>query len=99
MEQHYNNIYEQCKAHMHAYVLVEMSDGARIDGIITGIDRENVYLAVPIDNQMQHQERQFGFGGPGGPGYGHGAYGPGPRFSRLVLPLTFLAAVSLLPWY
>jgi len=90
---------------MHSYVLAEMTDGAAFDGILTGLDNENVYFAVPKDIH-QHEaypyrsSRPFGYAGYGGPfGYtGYPTY-PRPRFSRLVLPLTALAAISLLPWY
>lgn len=107
-----NHIYDLCEDHMHAYVLAEMVDGSKVDGIITGVDDENVYFAVPLDSEFdtsgqnrEVNERQFGgwhgggYGGgynPGYPGYG---YGYRPRFRRLILPLTALAAISLLPWY
>ncbi len=79
----HTHIYDICEQHMHAYVLLEMKDGMEADGIITGIDHENVYVAVPIGEDMQHdmrEERQYGHhhGGYGG-GYGgyggHGGYG------------------------
>lgn len=45
----------------------------------------------------------FGFGSPfyGYPSFGHpyGFFGPRRRFSRLVLPLAALTALSLLPYY
>src|SRR5699024_1313119 len=70
------------------YVLTEITDGSKVDGIITGLDHENVYFAVPIDSTdqfMNHDEsgnfRQFGgYGGYGpgyGTGYGHPGYGYG----------------------
>ncbi|MFD1037706.1 hypothetical protein ACFQ3N_04650 [Virgibacillus byunsanensis] len=92
---------------MHSYVLAETTDGTQVDGIITGLDDENVYLAVPTDQYEQQQmqpypgqnyQRQFGygFGGYGYPGYG---YGRPHRFRRLILPLVALTALSALPWY
>ncbi|MBO1003611.1 hypothetical protein ACFSKI_17165 [Pseudogracilibacillus auburnensis] len=99
----YQNIYETCKQHMHSYVLVETMDGLKTDGIITGLDEENLYLAVPL-NQGQESAQQFPnqFGAyPDpfyGPGFGFG-YGSPRRFQRLVIPLAFLATLSLLPWY
>lgn len=81
------NIYDICKEHMHAYVLAEMTDGTQVDGIITGLDENHVYFAVPMGCSDGHdgQERQFGgygygypgYGGYGGfdPGYGYGGYG------------------------
>src|SRR5699024_10869103 len=96
-----NSIYELCKEHMHAYVLAEMIDGTIIDGIITGLDDENVYFAVPIDHPAQSLQqtdlphRQYWGGYGPGPGYGYPGYGyPRRRFSRLILPLTALAALS-----
>ncbi|MFD2630355.1 hypothetical protein [Oceanobacillus kapialis] len=115
MNHNHNHIYDLCKKHMHAYVLAEMVDGTQVDGIITGLDDEYVYFAVPLEgheqhqmsNQQHHQEmtgdyRQFGYGygGFGGyPGYGYGPYYGRPRFRRLVLPLAALTALSILPWY
>lgn len=94
----YHHIYEKCKDHMHAYVLLDMVDGTKMDGIITGLDEENVVLAIP--NESEANYRQFG------PGYGYGyggyppyGYFPPRRFQRLVLPLAAIAAISLLPWY
>lgn len=116
MTQDNNHIYDLCEDHMHAYVLAETVDGGKVDGIITGIDEKHVYLAVPIENELEASEqyrepseRQYGGwhgggygGGYGYPNYGYGqnyGYQPRPRFNRLILPLTALAAISLLPWY
>src|SRR5690606_29934413 len=83
------DIYDTCKKHMHAYVLIETTDGFSTDGIITGLDDDNLYLAVPIEpgqeSGQQIAPNQFGGGYPGygygggyGPGYGYGGgYGPG----------------------
>ncbi|WP_188455314.1 hypothetical protein [Virgibacillus oceani] len=110
MNQNYHHIYEMCKDHMHAYVLAEMNDGSRIDGIVTGLDDEYVYLAVPLEqHELQQQanfnhdqdNRQFGFPGYGFgyPGFGYGFGYPPRRFRRLILPLAALTALSVLPWY
>ncbi|RDW19958.1 hypothetical protein [Oceanobacillus chungangensis] len=94
------HMYDLCKDHVHAYVYAEFQDGRAVDGIITGLDEEYVYLAVPIEHNQQEQgnhdyNRQFGF-----PYYGYPGYGiPRRRFDRLILPLAALAAISLLPWY
>ncbi|WP_042149034.1 hypothetical protein [Paucisalibacillus sp. EB02] len=107
----HKHMYDLCKSHMHSYVLAELEDGSNFDGIITGLDEEYVYFAVPIDNEVTSQmmpsmsdQRQFGWYGYGGyPGYGFPGYGfygyPRRRFRRLVLPLAALAALSVLPWY
>lgn len=117
MKHDYHHIYELCKKHMHSYVLAEMEDGSHFDGIITGLDDENVYMAVPNNehqdfygnghhypehNHHYPEHRQFGYGyGYGYPGYGYPGYGYGRprRFSRLILPLAALTAISALPWY
>lgn len=95
----YQNIYETCKQHMHAYVLVETTDGLKTDGIITGLDEENLFLAVPLSDSQEsasQQPNQYYRDPYYGPGYG---YRPRRRFRRLVIPLAFLAALSILPWY
>lgn len=130
----HQHIYDQCKQHMHSYVLAETEDGTKFDGILTGLDDDFAYFAIPIapdtahfnhesyphgmmgeSNQQytgnyqrsdeiegnQEETRQFGYGYPyygwGYPGYGFG-YRP-RRFSRLVLPLAALVALTALPWY
>ena len=68
----HQDIYDTCKRHMHSYVLVETTDGFQTDGIITGLDEENVYLAVPIEEVQQNipesgqqvTPNQFGGGYP-----------------------------------
>lgn len=106
MKNDYKHIYDLCKEHMHAYVLAEMADGSKIDGIVTGLDDEYVYFAVPLEqNQISQDypspEYQRLFGYPGyGYGFGYPGYGyPPPRFRRLILPLAALTALSVLPWY
>ncbi|WP_077325071.1 hypothetical protein [Virgibacillus siamensis] len=104
MNHHHQHIYDLCKNHMHSYVLVEMNDGSNFDGIITGLDDEYVYFAVPLgqDDGMPHghHHRQFGWGSYNYPGfYGHGYHHRPRRFRRLILPLAALAAISVLPWY
>lgn len=85
----YHHIYSLCNQHMNQYVLAQTVDGQNIDGIITGVDGDYVYLAVPLtdeerkqlEQEKQHNqidERQYGYGyAPGGyAGYGgYGAYG------------------------
>ncbi|MFD1850055.1 hypothetical protein [Oceanobacillus bengalensis] len=113
MKNNHNNMYDLCKQHMHSYVMAETVDGTSFDGIVTGLDDEYVYFAVPVEQDQQHaphmgtmqsSQRQFGFGYPGyGYGYGYPGYGypgrPPRRFNRLVLPLAALTALAILPWY
>ncbi|SHG23002.1 hypothetical protein [Ornithinibacillus halophilus] len=49
MHHKHKEMYELCKTHMHSYVLAELTDGSQFDGIVTGLDDENVYFAVPTE--------------------------------------------------
>lgn len=97
-EAHFQDIYDLCKRHIHSYVLVELEDGKQFDGIITGLDKQYVYFALPVEpreNTANINQVRRPFGG----GYsGHGPF-PRRRFNRFVLPLAALATLSLLPWY
>ncbi|MBO8156261.1 MAG: hypothetical protein H0Z32_07380 [Bacillaceae bacterium] len=92
--QSHQEAYTLCQRYMNQYVLLETVHGEKIDGIIVGVDTDNVYLDVPIKDQAQTlrdgQERFWGWGPWGFPfsPYGYG-------FSRMILPLTLLAALSL----
>lgn len=109
MNNQHKHMYDQCKNHMHSYVLAQTTDGSEFDGIITGLDDEYVYFAIPLDSHQQVEQqghndsRVFGYGGYPGygyPGYGYPGYGrPRRRFQRFILPLAALTAISLLPWY
>ncbi len=110
MKDNKDKMYHLCKDHLHSYVMAETNDGYSFDGIITGLDDEYVYFAVPIeqDNTPErtpasvNELRQYGYGYGGYPGYGSPFYGyghPPRRFRRFILPLAALTAISLLPWY
>ncbi|GGA73913.1 hypothetical protein [Ornithinibacillus halotolerans] len=84
----HKQMYDLCKSHMHSYVLAELEDGSKFDGIITGLDDEYVYFAVPLEQDvstqtmpyMDNEQRQFGWYGGFGygyPGYGFPGYGYG----------------------
>ncbi|GAA0454985.1 hypothetical protein [Alkalibacillus silvisoli] len=95
--------YELCKNHMKQHVLVETTTGDQVEGYVIDLDDEHVHLVVP-SHQIPELPVRFGgpFGGYGGyGGYGHYGYGYPPQgygLSRLIIPLTFVAALSLLPW-
>jgi len=103
-----DHMYKLCQDHLKKYVLIETVNGDRIEGVIIDLDDEHVYLVIPDQTHSQFNQssfRQFGppypHGGgyyPYGYGYGYG-YPPG-RFAlrRLILPLTTIAALSLIPW-
>jgi hypothetical protein len=115
---HTKELYFLCKQHVNKYVQLQGKDGMMIKAIITDVDDQNVYLAVPTGGGVptptphrneQGDSRSFGYGYPGYggfPGYGYGGYpgygyGPGfgGGFSQLILPLTFLAALSAVPYF
>lgn len=100
-----DHMYNLCKNHMKQYVLVETTQGEQLQGVIVDMDDENVYLVTPV---MQEPHRNpYGYS----PGYGYPFYGPGFGYNygypyspniglrRLILPLTAIAALSLVPWY
>ncbi|WP_258000393.1 hypothetical protein [Bacillus sp. Marseille-P3661] len=68
-----------CKKYMHHYVNMQTQDGMQFDGIIDGMDQENVYMLVPDGDEETMDERfGVGFGVPYGYGfpwgYGYGGY-------------------------
>lgn len=101
-----------CSKHMYRYVGIQTADGMIYDGLIEGVDEENVMMAVPAGEE--EEMRSLGLGYPYarppyyGPAYGYGipypyGYYPYPyprrRFNRLILPLATFIALSLLPYY
>ncbi|MFB1050072.1 hypothetical protein [Paraliobacillus sp. JSM ZJ581] len=102
-QHHSFHMYDLCKNHIHHYVLIETSDGTTIDGIITDVDEQNVYLAIPntmpVSPDMDNNRQYYSPYGYGGYPYGYGPYPGYGRFRRLVLPLAALTALSVLPWY
>jgi|SRR5690625_1300649 len=93
----YQDIYDACKRHMHSYVLIETTDGFKTDGILTGLDEKNVYLAVPLGEQKEtkkNTKRSNSF-----QQYNRHPNFPPRRFRRIIIPLAVLATLTLLPWY
>ena len=100
--------YQLCRDHLHRYVLISLSDGSKVDGIVEGVDNENLYLALPGEH-MASQPREYRQ--PFFPGYGYGygfgypypypyyPYYPRRRFRRGIFPLISLLGLSLLPYY
>lgn len=95
-----NHMYNLCKNNMKQYVLVETIHGEKIDGVIIDLDDDHVYLVTAAHQSMNFEPyRQFGWYGY--PPFGYGPYGFPPGgygLTRLILPLTAIAALSLLPW-
>lgn len=103
-----DHMYKLCQDHLKKYVLVETVNGEKIEGVIIDLDDNHVYLVVPDQSSYnQSSFRQFGVPSPYGFGYnpyyqpyGYGyGYPPGRvGLRRLILPLTAIAALSLIPW-
>lgn len=85
-----NYIYDLCKQHMNQHVMLHTTAGEQIQGVITNVDDENVYVSIPTrSDNVEEDSRQYNpYGGgpqypprprprpPYGPG---GPYSPGPR--------------------
>ncbi|RPF52095.1 hypothetical protein [Aquisalibacillus elongatus] len=93
-----DHIQNLCKSHMNQYVLIETNQGEQLQGVIVDLDDDHVYVVTPvIHNQDQRQFYPYS-GYYGYPYYGY-PQGPGVGLRRLILPLTAIAALSLLPWF
>ncbi|MET3683383.1 hypothetical protein ABID56_001478 [Alkalibacillus flavidus] len=93
--------YDWCQQHMDQHVLLETTTGDQIEGYVCGLDDEHVHLVVPSQHVPQFPVRPYGYGPHSYGGYGPQGYGYPPfqyGLSRLIIPLTFVAALSLLPW-
>ncbi len=95
-------MYRLCKQHRWQYVQLMTNDGMVYEGMIENVDRDHVYLLVPMDEMRSEDDmsddydqssdtRQFF------PGFGFGGFGRRRRFRRILIPLIFLAALS--PWF
>lgn len=87
-------LHDKCKSHMFFHVIITMTDGSTIDGIIEDVDRDRVIISVgedvmePENDNESNQQRQF-----------HGYGRPRRRFRRFrrkAFPLGNLAALALL---
>lgn len=93
---HTVGMHDFCKKHMLHYIMMDTNDGNRYDGIIEKVDRDHVYLLVPVGDQNnnerldQHdEENRFGFGFPlGGLGFGFGFPFRFARFRRFRYPFA-----------
>ena len=87
MNSNHQQMYDLCNGHMHMYVVAQMEDGTQHQGIITGVGRDEVELAVPFgpdqgslaDGMRGSDERQYGWGPPR-PNYNHFGYGYSPGY-------------------
>lgn len=59
-ERNWNQMHNLCKQHMYFHVVVTMSDGKKVEGIITNVDGQNLHMMVPQDIPAQQQGGQSG---------------------------------------
>ncbi|WP_238883382.1 hypothetical protein [Clostridium sp. YIM B02551] len=95
------SLHDKCKKYMNYHAVLKMKDGKMVDGIIVGMDEDNIIMLIPEDVMEEYndddnygQHRQFG-------GFGHGGPGRFRRFGNRSFPFATLAALSLFryPYY
>ncbi|WP_176142396.1 hypothetical protein [Halobacillus hunanensis] len=104
--QHLEHMYHVCNQHKNKNVHIQTVFGDSFQGRIDHVDMENVHMTL-ADEQSEENSRLWG--GFGYPGYGYGGYGYGYGYpygyggyggyggiGRLILPLTAIAALSVL---
>jgi hypothetical protein len=109
------SMHQMCKQHMYYHVTIKTRDGQEIEGIITDLDKKNVYMMVP-QNMMPAEEEQESLQST--------QQSPNPqqqsqqvqqrsqqnqrqwygnpyyrRYYRQIFPLASLVALSLYPYY
>ncbi|WP_181350676.1 hypothetical protein [Thalassobacillus sp. CUG 92003] len=84
-----NPIHDQCKRYTYYHVIISMSDGNSVDGIIIDVDDHSITVLVGEDVEHE-EERQF-----------YGGYGRrrARRFGRRTFPLAALTALALFPYF
>ncbi|UOQ91592.1 hypothetical protein MUO14_13595 [Halobacillus shinanisalinarum] len=95
---HEKPTYSKCEKYKYYHVLITLSDGASIDGIIVNVNDDGITVLVSEDvmvddNGNEVESRQFN-----DYGYGYGRR-RGRRFRRLAFPLAALASLALYPYY
>ena len=78
---------------------ITLKDGAMVEGIIEGVDRENVNLLVAepamVEEDLSCERQEFGYGGQGRPRRRR----PRRRFRRRSFPLALLAGLDVIPFF
>ncbi|WP_221563805.1 hypothetical protein [Alkalihalobacillus sp. TS-13] len=90
LNNHNQMMQKQCKKHINQYVQCHMMDGKVYEGYVEKVDKQNIYLIIEVKYKKKpgmSQPRQY-LGFPE----------PGLGFERIILPLHFLTAVSLVPY-
>ncbi|WP_419726999.1 hypothetical protein [Terrisporobacter petrolearius] len=86
------NMHDECKRLMNYHTIFTMKDGNVFDGIIEGVEGDQVIVLVGEDVMENDVENQCGNKRQFGPPIKF------RRFRRRFFPLATLAALSLLPY-
>lgn len=90
------NLYDKCVSLMYHHVYLTMNDGNSYDGIIEAVDRDHMTVLIGEDvseTDSAIEQRQYAYDGYGRPRRRF------RRFRRRRLPLTYVTAIALLPYY
>lgn len=93
------DVKDMCRKYMNFYVIGQMQDGTRVEGIIEDMDDENVTMLVPEDVEEPEvgENRQFdGYGGYGGYGRPRRRF---RRFRRRRFPFFVFPIIYPYPYY
>ncbi|WP_418223169.1 hypothetical protein [Clostridium isatidis] len=97
MDYNVNSMHERCRKCITFHVVITMRDGTMVDGIVEGVDRENVNLLVgePVmmEEDLSYERQEYGYG------QGSRRRRPVRRFRRRAFPLALLAAVDVVPFF
>ncbi|SER56231.1 hypothetical protein SAMN04487944_10654 [Gracilibacillus ureilyticus] len=67
---HHQNSYQGhqmknlCEQYQNYYVVGELTNGEKIEGIIQSVDQNSVTMLVPENIEADEEQRQFGYGYP-----------------------------------
>ncbi|WP_409340411.1 hypothetical protein [Paenibacillus sp. MBLB4367] len=98
--------YHTCNRYMNRRVSVITVDGRRHEGVIVGVDEQNVYLdtseapgyrAETLSTKRKKARTSgfgYGYGYDNGYGYGNG-YGNGFGFGGAILPLALFSLLAI----
>ncbi|WP_408010689.1 hypothetical protein ACJROX_10395 [Pseudalkalibacillus sp. A8] len=89
INKHNQLMQKQCKQHINQYVQCHVMDGGVYEGYVEKVDKQNLYLIIEVKYKKKPgiQPRQY-----------MGFPEPGLGFERIVLPLHFLTAISLVSY-
>lgn len=82
---HKHQAYSFCRQYIYRYVRLTTKDGRTHHGYIENVDRDKVYLAIPVDSGKRDGERQF-YPDYLYPGYGYPSYYPYPDYPYYPYP-------------